>query len=231
MSAPPIAVRRFGWQPQPYRPVWQAMQRFTAERGPADADALWLLNHEPVFTQGRNGRAEHILAPGDIEVVPIDRGGQVTYHGPGQLMAYVMLDLKRLGIGIRSMVSALENAMVATLAGYDIDAHARRDAPGVYVGDAKIGSVGLRVSRSSSYHGLALNVNMDLEPFSRIDPCGYHGLVMTQIADLGGPPDLDRVAADLSAHLCAELGLIAADAPDITGDLIGWRAPEAESRP
>ncbi|AWN14385.1 lipoyl(octanoyl) transferase LipB [Salinisphaera sp. LB1] len=214
MSAPPIAVRHFGWRPQPYRPVWQAMQRFTAERGPDDPDALWLLNHEPVFTQGRNGRAEHILAPGDIEVVPIDRGGQVTYHGPGQLMAYIMLDLKRLGIGIRSMVSALENAMVATLAGYDIDAHARRDAPGVYVGDAKIGSVGLRVSRSNSYHGLALNVNMDLEPFSSIDPCGYHGLVMTQIADLGGPSDLDRVAADLSAHLCAELGLIAADAPD-----------------
>lgn len=231
MSAPPIAIRRFGWQPQPYRPIWQAMKTFTAERGTDDADALWLLNHEPVFTQGRNGRTEHLLAPGDIEVVPIDRGGQVTYHGPGQLMAYVMLDLQRLGIGIRSLVTALENAMVATLAGYDIEAHARRDAPGVYVGQAKIGSIGLRVSRSNSYHGLALNVDMDLEPFSRIDPCGYHGLAMTQIADLGGPTDLDRVADDLGTHLCAQLGLTGTNSSAAATDLIGWRAPEFQSRP
>ncbi|KEZ77416.1 lipoyl(octanoyl) transferase LipB [Salinisphaera hydrothermalis] len=231
MSAAPVVLRRFGWQPQPYRPVWQAMQRFTAERGSEDPDALWLLNHAPVFTQGRNGRAEHVLAPGDIEVVPIDRGGQVTYHGPGQLMAYVMLDLKRLGIGIRSLVTALENAMIATLAGYDIEAYAKRDAPGVYVGAAKIGSIGLRVSRSNSYHGLALNVDMDLEPFSRIDPCGYHGLAMTQIADLGGPSDLDRVADDLGAQLCTELGLARIDSSDTRADLIGWRASESQSRP
>ncbi|HET7314256.1 lipoyl(octanoyl) transferase LipB [Salinisphaera sp.] len=230
MSTGPVVIRRFGWQPLPYRPVWQAMQRFTAERGPEDADALWLLNHEPVFTQGRNGRAEHVLAPGDIEVVPIDRGGQVTYHGPGQLMAYVMLDLKRLGIGIRSLVTGLENAMIATLAGYDIDAYGRRDAPGVYVGDAKIGSIGLRVSRSNSYHGLALNVDMDLEPFRRIDPCGYQGLAMTQIAALGGPGDLDRVADDLGGHLCAVLGLTPEDSPARTADLIGWRAFQPESR-
>lgn len=221
MSAPPIAIRRFGWRPQPYRPVWQAMQRFTAERGGDDPDALWLLNHEPVFTQGRNGRAEHVLAPGDIEVVAIDRGGQITYHGPGQLMAYVMLDLKRLGIGIRSLVTALESAMIATLADYDIHAHARRDAPGVYVGAAKIGSIGLRVSRSNSYHGLALNVDMDLEPFSRIDPCGYHNLVMTQIADLGGPSSLERVADDLSRHLCAQFGFTASNLPDAEANLIG----------
>lgn len=227
MSASPVVIRRFGWQPQSYRPVWQAMQRFTAERSAETADALWFLNHAPVFTQGRNGRAEHVLAPGDIEIVPIDRGGQITYHGPGQIMAYVMLDLKRLGIGIRSLVTGLENAMIATLAGYDIDAHARRDAPGVYVGAAKIGSIGLRVSRSNSYHGLALNVDMDLEPFSRIDPCGYHGLRMTQIADRGGPRDLDRVADDLGGHLCAGLGL----SPDEPGDLVGWRASEIEPGP
>lgn len=207
MSHSVIDIRRFGWQPAPYRPVWQAMQAFTDQRDANTRDALWLLNHSPVFTQGKNGRPEHLLAPGDIEVVPIDRGGQVTYHGPGQIMAYVMVDLRRLGIGIRSLVSALENAMVATLAGYDIDAYAKPDAPGVYVGDAKIGSIGLRVRRGASYHGLALNVDMDLEPFQRIDPCGYHGLRMTQVADLGGPRSLDTVADDLSAALCNTLGV------------------------
>ena len=207
MSAPPLAIRRHGWTPLAYRPVWHRMQAYTDERGPGTPDALWLLNHAPVFTQGKNGRPEHVLAPGDIEVVPIDRGGQVTYHGPGQIMAYLMLDLRRHGIGIRSLVSALENAVIATLAGYGIAARAEPDAPGVYVDGAKICSVGLRVRRGASYHGLALNVNMDLEPFSRIDPCGYHGLTMTQIADLGGPGDLDRVADDLGAQLCIALGI------------------------
>lgn len=205
MTAPQLTVRRYGWQPQPYRPIWQAMQAFADARDEATPDALWLLNHVPVFTQGKNGRAEHVLAPGDIEVVPIDRGGQVTYHGPGQIMAYVMVDLYRLGIGIRRLVSALENAMVITLHGYGIDAAARPDAPGVYVGDAKIGSIGLRVRRGTSYHGLALNVDMDLEPFSRIDPCGYHGLRMTQITDLGGPRNLDLVADDLTEALREQL--------------------------
>lgn len=185
------------------------MREHVATRQPADADQLWLLNHAPVFTQGKNGRAEHVLTPGDIEVVPIDRGGQVTYHGPGQIMAYVMLDLRRLGLGIRRLVSALENAMIETVAGYDIQAFAKPDAPGIYVdrGDdiAKLGSIGLRVSRGTSYHGLALNVNMDLSPFQRIDPCGYHGLAMTQIADLGGPSDLDVVAHDLTRALCTQL--------------------------
>ncbi|GAB3678927.1 lipoyl(octanoyl) transferase LipB [Salinisphaera aquimarina] len=207
MTQPVLAVRRFGWQPQPYRPLWQAMQDYTDQRTADTPDALWLLNHEPVFTQGKNGRAEHVLAPGDIEVVPIDRGGQVTYHGPGQIMAYVMVDLRRRGIGIRSLVSALENAMIATLAGYRIDAFAKPDAPGVYVDGDKIGSIGLRVRKGASYHGLALNVDMDLEPFSRIDPCGYHGLKMTQIADLGGPRSLDVVADDLATQLARELGL------------------------
>ena len=210
MTRPVIDIRRFGWQPQPYRPVWQAMQDFAETRATDTPDALWLLNHEPVFTQGKNGRAEHLLAPGDIPVVPIDRGGQVTYHGPGQIMAYVMVDLRRLGIGIRSLVTALEDAMVGTLAGYDIEAYAKPDAPGVYVGAAKIGSIGLRVRRGTSYHGLALNVDMDLDPFQRIDPCGYHGLRMTQVGDLGGPRDLDIVADDLSAQLCRALKVDAA---------------------
>ena len=210
MTHPVIDIRRFGWQPQPYRPVWQAMQDFAETRATDTRDALWLLNHEPVFTQGKNGRAEHLLAPGDIPVVPIDRGGQVTYHGPGQIMAYVMVDLRRLGIGIRSLVTALEDAMVGTLAGYDIEAYAKPDAPGVYVGAAKIGSIGLRVRRGTSYHGLALNVDMDLDPFQRIDPCGYHGLRMTQVGDLGGPRDLDTVADDLSAQLCRTLEVDAA---------------------
>lgn len=210
MTRPVIDIRRFGWQPQPYRPVWQAMQDFAETRATHTRDALWLLNHEPVFTQGKNGRAEHLLAPGDIPVVPIDRGGQVTYHGPGQIMAYVMVDLRRLGIGIRSLVTALEDAMVGTLAGYDIEAYAKPDAPGVYVGAAKIGSIGLRVRRGTSYHGLALNVDMDLDPFQRIDPCGYHGLRMTQVGDLGGPRDLDTVADDLSAQLCRTLKVDAA---------------------
>ncbi|RJS94638.1 lipoyl(octanoyl) transferase LipB [Salinisphaera sp. Q1T1-3] len=203
----PLELVHFGWTPRPYTPVWHAMQRYTAERDETAPDQLWLLNHAPVFTQGRNGRPEHVIAPGDIPVVPIDRGGQVTYHGPGQLMAYVMLDLKRHGIGIRSLVSMLESAMIATLAGYDIEASARRDAPGVYVDGDKIGSIGLRVSRGRSFHGLALNVDMDLEPFSRIDPCGYHGLRMTQIAACGGPAELGVVADDLATHLATELGV------------------------
>ncbi|WP_353180618.1 lipoyl(octanoyl) transferase LipB [Salinisphaera sp. T5B8] len=207
MAEPVIDITRFGWAPQPYEPVWRAMQDFADTRDDDTPDALWLLNHVPVFTQGKNGRAEHVLAPGDIPVVPIDRGGQVTYHGPGQIMAYVMVDLRRLGIGIRSLVTALEQAMIATLAGYDIDAFAKPDAPGVYVDAAKIGSIGLRVRRGTSYHGLALNVDMDLEPFSRIDPCGYHGLAMTQVADLGGPSSLDVVATDLSTQLCRALNV------------------------
>jgi len=219
-GAPPIEVRRFGWAPQPYRPVWQAMQDFTQTRDETTPDALWLLNHERVFTQGKNGRAEHVLAPGDIDVVPIDRGGQITYHGPGQIMAYVMVDLRRLGIGIRSLVTALERAMVDTLAGYAIDAYARPEAPGVYVGDDKIGSIGIRVRRGASYHGLALNVDMDLEPFSRIDPCGYHGLRMTQIADLGGPRELDLVSDDLTKALCRHLRVSIVRSPADNGKSI-----------
>lgn len=209
----PVAVRRDLAAPLAYPPVWQAMRDFTDTATPKDPDRIWLLAHQPVFTQGSNGRAEHVLAPGAIPVVQSDRGGQVTYHGPGQLMAYVMADLRGLGLGVRSLVQALENAMVDTLAGYGIAAAGRRGAPGVYVtggsaDGAKIGSIGLRVRRGRCYHGLALNVAMDLAPFQRIDPCGFHGLAMTQVADLGGPEDLDQVAGDLLAALCTRLKLL-----------------------
>lgn len=195
-------VERLG--PQPYLATWHAMRRFTDERGPETADELWFVEHPPVFTQGQAGKAEHVLAPGDIEVVATDRGGQVTYHGPGQLVVYVLVDLVRAGYGVRSLVSRLERTMVATLAGYRIAAYADTQAPGVYVDLAgvrhKIGSLGLRVRRGRSYHGLALNVDLDLEPFSRINPCGCAGLAMTQVADLGGP-GLAVVASDLEQRL------------------------------
>lgn len=199
--------------PLAYEPIRREMRTFTENRGADEPDRILFLAHRPVFTQGTNGRAEHVLAPGDIPVVQSDRGGQITYHGPGQLMAYVMLDLRRLGLGVRGLVGALENAMIATLAGYGIAAHTRRGAPGVYVDleatptIAKIGSIGLRIRHGCSYHGLALNVATDLTPFERIEPCGFHGLTMTRTADLGGAGDLKTVADDLLPQLCAELGL------------------------
>ncbi len=192
-----------------YASSYAAMREFTQARTPQTVDELWLLEHSPVFTQGQAGKAEHVLAPGDIPVVASNRGGQVTYHGPGQLVGYPLLDLQRRGLGIRDLVSLIENAMIATLARYGIEAFARTDAPGVYVqrrfdgrtDTRKLGSVGLRVSRGCSYHGLSLNVAMDLEPFSRINPCGYAGLRMTQVSELGGPSDVDEVARDLAAVL------------------------------
>jgi lipoyl(octanoyl) transferase len=192
---------------QPYEPVYRRMREFTLARDEATPDELWLLEHEPVFTQGQAGKAEHVLAPGAIPVVQSDRGGQVTYHGPGQLMGYVLVDLQRLGYGIRSLVTRLEQATVDLLAGYGIAAAGRRDAPGVYVGDRKICSLGLRVRKGRTYHGLALNVAMDLEPFARINPCGFKGLAMTQLSELGGPADLAAVARDLEPHLTRHLGL------------------------
>ena len=186
---------------QPYEPVYQQMRAFTLARDTATPDELWFLQHPPVFTQGQAGKEEHVLAPGDIPVVRSDRGGQVTYHGPGQLVVYVLVDLQRLGYGIRSLVTRLEQAMVDCLAGYGIAAAGRRDAPGVYVDGRKIASLGLRVRNGRTYHGLALNVAMDLEPFARINPCGYKGLAMTQVSALGGPSDLGRVTTDLEPHL------------------------------
>jgi lipoyl(octanoyl) transferase len=172
---------------QDYTTVWQAMQQFTDQRDATTPDQLWLLEHQPVFTQGQAGKAEHLLFPGDIPVVKVDRGGQVTYHGPGQLVVYVLFDLKRRNLGVRQLVTLLEQVLIGLLAPYGIAAYAKADAPGVYVDDAKIASLGLRVRKGCTFHGLALNVNMDLAPFSRINPCGYAGMQMIQCKDLGGP--------------------------------------------
>ena len=180
----------------PYEPTWRAMQAFTEQRGPDTPDELWLLEHPPVYTLGLNGRHEHLLAPGDIPVVSVDRGGQVTYHGPGQAVVYVLVDVRRRKLGIRRLVSLLEATVVDLLSDHGVAAHPRADAPGVYVGEAKVASVGLRVRRGASYHGLALNVDMDLEPFSRINPCGYAGLPVTCLRDLG--IGLDTLAAGRS---------------------------------
>jgi lipoyl(octanoyl) transferase len=177
------------------------MQAFTEQRNDATRDEIWLLEHPPVFTLGMNGKAEHVLAAGDIPVVNIDRGGQVTYHGPGQLVVYPLLDLRRLKLGVRDLVIALENAIVATVAHWGIKAIGKRDAPGVYVDGKKLASIGLRIKRGCSYHGLALNVAMDLSPFKRINPCGYQGLEVTQLSKLGGPNDVAAVAKVLGEKL------------------------------
>lgn len=190
-----------------YAPTWRAMQGFTDARGESTPDELWFLEHEAVFTQGLNGKAEHVLAPGDIPVVGIDRGGQVTYHGPGQLVMYALVDLRRLGIGVRELVVALENAVIALAARDGIRASGRRDAPGVYVGARKLASIGLRVRRGCSYHGLALNVDMDLEPFARINPCGMAGLAMTQLVSEGARTDVASAARALAPLACRELKL------------------------
>ncbi len=189
-----FSVKRLGRVP--YESTWRAMQQFTEERGPNTSDELWLLEHEPVYTLGMNADPAHVLAAGDIPVVRIDRGGQVTYHGPGQLVVYPLVDLRRARRGVRDLVTALERAVIALAARYHIDARCREGSPGVYVHGAKLASVGLRVRRGGSYHGLALNVNMDLEPFRRINPCGYPGLEMTQLAALGGPSEVRQVGAE-----------------------------------
>ena len=174
-----ILVRHLGLQP--YEPVSQAMHEFTDMRDDTTPDEIWLVEHLPVFTQGQAGKAEHLLMTGDIPVIQSDRGGQVTYHGPGQQVMYVLLNLKRRKLGVRELVTLLEQTVVNTLAEYGIDAHPRADAPGVYVGEMKICSLGLRIRKGCSFHGLALNINMDLTPFQRINPCGYAGMEMTQM--------------------------------------------------
>ncbi len=216
MSLPAPQVKWLGLVP--YEPTWRAMQRFTDTRDASTPDQIWLLEHPPVFTLGRHASTAHVLAPGDIPVVPIDRGGQVTYHGPGQLVVYPLLDIGRLGLGARALVRALENALVGTLAGYGVEAYPRDDAPGVYVDDRKIASIGLRIKHERCYHGLALNVAMDLEPFSRINPCGYAGMTLTQLRDLGGPTDLDIVGRDFLGRAIVELGYdVAPEAAAVTG--------------
>lgn len=187
-----------------YRSVWQAMQEYTDTRGGCEDDALWIVEHPPVYTQGLAGKAEHILNPGAIPIVPIDRGGQITYHGPGQLVVYLLWDIKSARIGIRALVSLIENSVIAVLAGYGIAAQARADAPGVYVQGRKIASLGLKVRRGCTYHGLALNVDMDLTPFSGINPCGLQGMRMTQLKDLGVETSVNAVGERVCAELIAQ---------------------------
>jgi lipoyl(octanoyl) transferase len=201
MPAP--VVRRLGMVD--YEPTWRRMHSLAETRGPDQADEIWLLQHPPVFTLGLNGSRAHLLAPGDIPVVQVDRGGQVTYHGPGQLVVYPLLDLGRSGLGVRALVCALERAVIRCVGAYGIDARGDREAPGVYVGARKLASIGLRIRRNCSYHGLALNVDMDLEPFRRINPCGFSGLEVTQLADLGVSAPIDTVTDDLERALLAEL--------------------------
>ena len=189
----------------PYEPVLAAMRRFTDQRTAETGDEVWLVEHPAVFTQGQAGKAEHLLVPGDIPVVQTDRGGQVTYHGPGQLVAYLLLDVRRLGIGVRELVNRIEGSLVALLASFDVEGAAKPDAPGVYVDGAKIASLGLRIRNGRSFHGLALNVDMDLAPFRRINPCGYAGLAMTQLRDQAGPIDPSEVRTRLRGQLVKHL--------------------------
>ncbi|AWY01305.1 octanoyltransferase [Marinomonas primoryensis] len=191
-----------------YADTWERMKDFTQSRSRDDADEIWLLEHPPLFTQGQAGKLEHLLAPGDIPVIQVDRGGQVTYHGPGQLVAYVLIDLKRLGIGVRDLVNVLENAIVHTLKANLIEAYAKPDAPGVYVDEQKIASLGLRVRRGCSFHGLALNVDMDLTPFNRINPCGYQGLQMVDMKRLNKNINVSNIKVQLANQLAEQLGYI-----------------------
>jgi lipoyl(octanoyl) transferase len=199
----PAVIRHIGRAD--YEQTWRAMQKFTAERDAGSADEIWFLEHAPIFTLGMNASRAHLIAPGDIPVLQIDRGGQVTYHGPGQLVVYPLIDLKRAGLSVRALVNALEQSIVNYAAVFGINAQGRRDAPGVYVGARKLASLGIRIRRGASYHGLALNVSMDLAPFERINPCGYAGLRMTQLADLGGPSSVSVAAQDFAPHLIGAL--------------------------
>jgi lipoyl(octanoyl) transferase len=199
-----LHVRRLGLLE--YEPVWQAMQTFTDGRDENTADELWLVEHPPVFTQGQAGRAEHILDPGDIPVVQVDRGGQVTYHGPGQIVAYPLIDIRRMGMGVRELVTAIEQAIIAVLQSYDVDATPRADAPGVYVDGVKIAALGLRIRKGRSFHGLSFNINMDLEPFQRINPCGFQGLEVTNLSALVDEVNMTEAENRLIASLGKVLG-------------------------
>jgi lipoyl(octanoyl) transferase len=213
----PILVRRFPGFTS-YEPVWRAMQAFTDARTTETPDELWVVQHEPVFTLGQAGKWEHVLMPGDIPVIPVDRGGQVTYHGPGQIVAYPLLDLRRLGIGVREYVHKIEQAVIDTLAEWNIIAARKDAAPGVYVNGAKIAALGIRVRRGCTFHGLAFNVAMDLEPFQRINPCGFQGLTVTQMLDLGGPSRLADVENVLVGELARQIGASPQAAQPLTFD-------------
>lgn len=216
MEPPPIVIRRLGLRS--YEPVWREMQTFTNSRNAETADEIWFLEHLPVFTLGQAGRPEHLLNPGDIPVIKVDRGGQVTYHGPGQLVVYLLLDLRRRKMGIRPLVTLMEQSIVDLLGEYHISANARTDAPGVYVGGRKVASVGLRVRRGCSFHGLSLNIDMDLEPFGRINPCGYPGLEVTQLRELCGAVDVETVSEGLRCQILGRLGYNPGTTPIQTDD-------------
>jgi len=213
---PTLRVRRLGLMD--YELVWRAMQTFTDERDENTADELWLVEHPPVFTQGQAGKAEHILAPGDIPVIQVDRGGQVTYHGPGQIVAYPLIDIARLGMGVRTLVRGIEQVIIDVLKSYSVNAEVLTGAPGVYIDGVKIASLGLRIRRGKSFHGLAFNVNMDLEPFQRINPCGFQGLQVTNLsamADVSITEVEDRLIAGMSEFLGynERFSLVAGDLP------------------
>ena len=217
MTAPPCRVRELGRQP--YEPVWRAMQRFTDARLEDTPDEIWMVEHDPVFTLGQAGKPEHVLAPGDIPVIHVDRGGQVTYHGPGQIVAYPLFDLKRMKVGVREYVNKIEQAIIDTAAEWNIHAERKEGAPGVYVAGAKLAALGIRVRRGCTFHGLAFNIAMDLEPFHRINPCGYEGLQVTNLADLGGPSGMEAVDPVLLGHLAKQFGLelrSEAELPDLS---------------
>ncbi|MBF8999781.1 MULTISPECIES: lipoyl(octanoyl) transferase LipB [Vibrio] len=199
-----LVVRHLGRRD--YQPVWQAMHDFTDQRDSETRDEIWLVEHNPVFTQGQAGKPEHLLNTGDIPVVQSDRGGQVTYHGPGQLVVYFLINLRRKKLGVRELVTDIETLVINTLKHYQIDSAAKPDAPGVYVDGRKICSLGLRIRKGCSFHGLALNVNMDLSPFLRINPCGYAGMEMVQVSDLKGPTDIEHVEHILVKELVSLLG-------------------------
>ncbi|MHB8911762.1 MAG: lipoyl(octanoyl) transferase LipB [Lysobacter sp.] len=210
-AVPTAQLRDLGRQP--YEPVWRAMQAFTDARTGLTPDELWLVEHEPVFTLGQAGKPEHVLMAGDIPVIHVDRGGQVTYHGPGQLVLYPLLDLRRLRVGVREYVDRIEQAVIDTLGDWNIGATRRDGAPGVYVNGAKVMAFGIRVRRGCTFHGLAFNIAMDLSPYQRINPCGYAGLRVTSVVDLGGPSGLDAVKPVLIGHVARQFGLTVEPAP------------------
>mgnify|MGYP003581788722 FL=1 len=213
-----LPARAFDLGRQAYEPVWRAMQRFTDKRDQDTVDELWLVEHEPVFTLGQAGKPEHVLAPGEIPVLHVDRGGQVTYHGPGQIVLYPLLDLRRIGIGVREYVCRIEQAIIDTLDEWNIGGQRREGAPGVYVAGAKVAALGIRVRRGCTFHGLAFNIGMDLEPFHRINPCGYQGLQVTSMRDLGGPSSMDAVKPVLLDHIARQFGLALEEEGDSSPD-------------
>ena len=205
-DSPVWTIRDLGRQP--FNTVWPAMETYTDQRGDSGDDELWLVEHDPVFTLGQAGKPEHVLAPGDIPVVRTNRGGQVTYHGPGQIVAYPLVDLRRIGIGVREFVHRIEQALIDTMATWNIEAVRKEGAPGVYVQGEKVAALGLRVRHGCTFHGLAFNIDMDLEPYSRINPCGYAGLQVTTVLKLAGPGAMSEVKPVLVAQLSRQLGLV-----------------------